>query len=200
MADLTLPRISVVIATTARPSLARTLRSITDQDGLLTTDQIVVVGTEDFFDVATPPPSERVKLKIRIMDQPGGDWGNYERAIGTEVADGDYIMYCDDDDALLPGAISAVRRAIRRHPGQPHMFRMIDPNGLPLWQTPEIKVGNVGTPMFVFPNIPAQMGRWTPGKYEGDFDFMQSTLALYPPNSLVWDSTIICGCRTFGGD
>ena len=173
--------------------------SIAAQAMLYPTDEVIVVGTEEFLNKVEPPRPDEIKAKIKIhlIATPGGDWGNLERATGITRAEADYIMYCDDDDALLPSAVANVKRAVHQNPGRPHMFRMIDPNGAILWQVPELKVSNQGTPCFVFPNN-GKIGMWPPGIYEGDFHFMESTIAQYPPNSLVWDTSIICGCRSFG--
>src|SRR5262249_48456121 len=124
-------------------------------------------------------------------------------AIDSGLATGDYLVFGDDDDAFFPDTRKAIVAAARIDPGRPLMFRMIDPNGAIVWVDEKIRMGNHGTPMFVVPNDPKKRGRFG-NRYEGDFDFVQSTLAKYTNNDytgesmVVWDKTIIYGCRIFG--
>jgi hypothetical protein len=129
---------------------------------------------------------------------PGHNWGSDERRYAMSLARGTHLVFCDDDDALLPGAVQAIRAGAEAHPNRPLMFRMIEPGGQVLWRDPVVRCGNHGTPQFVTPNEHARLGTWGT-RYEGDFDFVKSTLERYPPDALVWDSTIICGCRAHGG-
>jgi hypothetical protein len=52
-----------------------------------------------------------------------------------------------------------------------------------------VAVGNVGTPMFVLPAA-GPRGAWG-RRYEGDYDFITSTLALWPAGALVWREEVI---------
>lgn len=56
-----------------------------------------------------------------------------------------------------------------------HLFAMRYPDGrilLPRWP---LQVGHVSTAMIVVPSNPALLGAWS-DRYEGDFDFIASTL------------------------
>lgn len=120
-------------------------------------------------------------------------WGHPQRNYAMTAARGDYLVHIDDDDELLPGALDAIRAAIREHPGRPHMFRFLAPFGLTLPVLPAVAEGNVGGTGFVTPNDPRRLGRWS-DRYEGDYDYITSTLDHYPPNALVWHDQVIARC------
>lgn len=162
--------LSVIIPTVGRPELAETVASMIGQ--LATGDEVV----------------------IRHNDY--GDWGMRARTEAMKVASGNYLMFMDDDDYYLPGAFAAVRAAIAAHPGMPLLFRMqrLFPFNDVLWRDKRAAYGNVSTQMFVTPNIKSRLGKWG-NRYEGDLDFIQSTLALYPANSVVWCEDVIATWR-----
>jgi len=101
-------------------------------------------------------------------------------------------MFVDDDDMPAAHALKAVKAAIISHPGRPLMFKMKGPYHV-LWRTMKVEVCNVSGQMFVVPNVKGRVGRWS-GRYEADFDFVKSTLALYPAGdqALVWKEDVIC--------
>jgi hypothetical protein len=73
------------------------------------------------------------------------------------------------------------------------MFRVIY-SGLPIWRNrlPALMLGNVSNQNFITPNIKERLGQW--GKrYEGDFDFIVSTVELHPSGakSIVWRPEVL---------
>lgn len=163
-------RLSVIVPTTGRPALARALESITSQ--LLPGDEVIVRADRS------------------------GDWGATPRTEGMRQATGDYLLWMDDDDIYTPGALAAIRAALKENPGRPHLFRMRRAGGIndALPRVRAVRVGEVSTQMFCAPNDPAKLGAW--GKrYEGDFDFISSTLAHYPPDAMVWRQEVIAVWR-----
>lgn len=97
----------------------------------------------------------------------------------------------DDDDEYLPGAFEAVRKAIKQHSTRVHIFRMLraQPFNDVIWKMQDLtRPGEVSTQMIAVPND-WRLGEWTP-RYEGDFDFLTSTLAKHdqPP---IWHERII---------
>lgn len=182
-------RFSVIVATQGRPSLARALQSLADQP-LAADDEVLVVGQAipAIVDVAAAFGSRFVACP------PGGDWGHTERQVAMPLAQGTHLVALDDDDVYQPGAFRAMRAACAAHPGRPLMFRMIAPWGATLWRDRQVREGNHGTPQFVPPNDPARLGTYGT-RYAGDFDFVVSTLAHYPPDALVWDPTVTYVCR-----
>jgi hypothetical protein len=182
------PRLSVIVATLGRETLRRALQSAADQP-LLPGDEVLVVGAGEQV--------ERISrdFGFRHLSCPAmGDFGYSERQYAMPFATGTHLLFLDDDDCFTPGAFDAIRSMIEANPGRPLMFRMVAPWGQTLWVDPVVRVANHGGPQFVVPNDPARLGRWGT-RYEGDFDFCTSTLALYPDGSLVWDETVIYVCR-----
>jgi len=159
-------RLSVVVPTKGRPTLGRALASVTSQ--LLKDEDLIVE-----FDKSE-------------------DWGATPRSKGMTSARGTHILFMDDDDIYLPGALAHVRARLAKFPARPHLFRMKrmgDVNDT-LWKDPVVKLGNVSTQMFVVPNVPDKFGVWGKGRC-GDYDFIASTLALYPPESVVFAPEVI---------
>jgi hypothetical protein len=98
----------------------------------------------------------------RIHCEPGRDWGHTERNVATQFARGEYLAHIDDDDWYAKGTRALMADAIEKTPGKPVLFRMQYPNGITLWQEPELRCGNVGTPMILIPNIPERLGQFRP--------------------------------------
>ena len=127
---------------------------------------------------------------------PGKNWGFNERREAIIRAVGTHLMFIDDDDAVLPGAVSTIRAAVSEEPLRPHVFRIVLPDGRIVPNVRVIREGNVGSPSMIVPNVWSQLGQWTP-RYAGDFDFIESTLRHYPDGP-VWHDEVIYGCREFG--
>jgi hypothetical protein len=193
------PRLSVIIATSGRPTLVRMLDSIARQADPLQ-DEVLVVGELGPVSGAIGDAWRRWPPGlVRCIPCPhGGDWGHTERnqIQAAHVAQGTHLVNGDDDDAFLPSAFAAIRSAIAEHPDQPLMFRMINEHGRILWSEQTICEGNHGTPQFVVPNVPGKLGRWA-ARYGGDFNFVQTTLEHYP-QGVAWIPIVIYGCRQHG--
>lgn len=184
------PRLSIVLPTVGRPSLERTLASIQVQR-LLPGDEVLVVA--DGEQAMAQEAFHRSGLPGVFLSVPGpnGDWGHTPRNRALGRAQGDYLLFIDDDDIYVPGALTAVREALGLHPGRPHLFRMVRPKyGDVLWRVPRIVQGNVSTQMIVVPNLPHRCGVWGT-RYEGDLDFIRSTAALWPAEALVWREEVV---------
>jgi glycosyltransferase involved in cell wall biosynthesis len=119
---------------------------------------------------------------------PGGDWGHTERNFATPLARGQYIAHIDDDDVYAPGAKELMVDAISKADGRPIIFRMQFPNGITLWQDPNIRCGNVGTPMMLMPNRPTMFGKWEP-YVGGDCAFLQS--CKWKAEDYIWRPEVI---------
>lgn len=191
------PTISLIIPTVSRPTLARTLASVRKQDWY-DDDEVLLVGDG-------PQPVARALwqqygLPGRYLETPScfGFWGHGVRnwVLAGRVATGTHLMALDDDDELTADAVKVVRAAVSEAPDRPHIFRMSGvPNGIgTVWQDKEIRERNVGTPTGVFPNDPTKLARFAP-RYGGDYDFIATTAAMFPPNSVVWREEVICRVR-----
>jgi glycosyltransferase involved in cell wall biosynthesis len=175
-------KVSFIVPTIGRASLARTLRSIRARPG----DEVIVAGHGHVHWVA--PPGVHF---INIQCQTGNDWGATERHLAMAAATGDYLSFMDDDDVYAAGArdlIDSVRG--------PSIFRMQYADGLKLWLRPGAIVGNISTQMFVVPNDPARLGRFSTRR-EGDFDFWIS--CKWKPEAVWWRNEIIAFIRPLGG-
>lgn len=196
--------ISVIVPTKGRDSLSATLSSIAPQLGV--DDEIIVVGDG-------PLPRVQAMLsdwgdaQVRWLNTPlrTASWGNQQRDFGICEARGGWLAFCDDDDEFTPDALEIMRRAAGENPGQPHLFRMDVSNmafarqlGITtLWRAQQLKVGNIGTPMFFCPNDPDRLGFWqySPDPYAADYWFVSSVVHKYPPGSLVWRDEIVAIVR-----
>lgn len=167
--------ITFIVPTVGRESLITTLNSIECWNG----DEILIVG--DGYRVNDP--------RARFVDcKPGGDWGHTERNVATPHARGRYIAHIDDDDIYAPGTRGLMANAISQANGNPILFRMRFPNGITLWREKEIKCGNVGTPMFLMPNVPEKLGEWQ-SFVGGDCAFLESS--KWAPSEYVWRPEVI---------
>ena len=198
-------RLSVIIPTLGRPTLGRMLESVQPQMG--PEDEIVLLcdGPEVFDRLHRLQSLPRFWVWHRpTVDELRQGPGNTQRnsCLDQHLAEGDYLLWGQDDDIYLPGALDAVRAAAEKHPGRPLMFRMHAWWGETLWRPslgmyPDelLRVGNVSDQMFIAPNIPEKLGRFT-NSYEGDFAFISETVKLHGgPWSLVWRPEVIARCR-----
>ncbi len=155
-------RLSIIVASAGRPSLSQTLESIGPQ---------LRPGDELLVDINDDAP-----------------WGHAARNRMMHRAEGDFLLFMDDDDAYLPRALATVRVQAAAAPDRVHIFRMRYATGTVLWQQPLVECGNVSTQMVCVPNRPGLLGRWG-DRYEGDFDFIASTCQLQ--GEPVWHKDVI---------
>jgi hypothetical protein len=160
--------LSIIIPSSGRFTLARTLESIYTSG----------------FD------SRADEVLVRINGN--SPWGHGSRNLLMAHAKGTHLMFMDDDDVYEPGALTAVREAISAYPDRVHIFQMRYSNGHVLWSTKELREGNVSTQMVVTPNIKEQLGRWG-SRYEGDYDFIKETCAYQ--GDPVWHQFVIASVR-----
>lgn len=107
-------------------------------------------------------------------------WGHKARDLAMPRAAGTHLMFCDDDDSYEPNALETVRAAVSEQPTRPHIFAMTYLGGRLLVSNDPPGYGSVGTPMMVVPNDQGKLGSWGEAEYQGDWNFCESTLALYP--------------------
>lgn len=177
-----MPSLAVITPTIGRASLRTMLQGLLPQ--LDAGDEVLVIG-----DGPQPNAKKIVEdLKstfIRYWEIPLiRNYGNPQRNIALQEAKADYIMFVDDDDTVCPDGIEKVKEVASKYPGLPLMFKMVHA-GSQIWREKIICCGNVSGQMFITPNINGKLGRWT-GHYASDFDFISSTLNLYPENSVIW--------------
>ncbi len=178
--------ITFMIPTIGRPSLKSTLRSIETRPG----DEVLIVGG-----VMAGQRIENGVTWRYVPCPPGNDWGHSERNFATPLARGRYIAHIDDDDLYAPGTRRLMADAIEKTPGRPVLFRMQFPNGITLWHDKEIRCGNVGTPMFLIPNMPTRLGTWQ-SFVGGDCAFLEG--CKWAAEEFVWrpEVTVSLGHNT----
>jgi hypothetical protein len=141
---------SIVIATSGRPALTDTVAALTPQ--LQSGDEIL----------------------IQRLDCP---WGGQARNNALPRCAGTHILFIDDDDKHLKGALEFVREKVEQTPKRVHLFSMVYDDGTVVHPTWPLKIGSVGTPMICAPNVPDKLGEWS-DRYEGDYDFATTTMQL----------------------
>lgn len=174
-------KLSIVIPTIGRPSLVETLASIE------VPCDVVVVG-----DGSQPLAAAISQPVARYVEAPkGGIVGNRQRnwVLDNVPLLGDFVAWIDDDDVYVPGAVPLICEILSANPGRPHMFRICINCGIVVWVHTTVMKANVGGHCFIAPND-KRLGRWGES-YEGDFDFIESTLANYKENDLIWRPEII---------
>ncbi|MEX0727030.1 MAG: glycosyltransferase family A protein [Planctomycetaceae bacterium] len=197
------PTISVITPTLGRATLVRTMQSVLPQLG--PADEWLIVG-----DGSRPAARELLERtgERRITYFESTDarsaYGNAQRNAAMRRAQNEFLVFVDDDDELLPGALAAVRREGTHR--LPMMFRMnYRPRNAILWRVPLLREANVGGGMFVTPNRRDRLADWpiyddrhSLGYGASDFQFIQRTLALWPANSLRWCRDVIYCCPQHG--
>jgi len=159
-------RVSVIIPTVGRASLAAALESCLDAD-----EFIVVVD-----DAAGPTDWHSWESsKAKVLHVTGGDHGYTARTKGMAQATGTHLCFMDDDDVYLPGAIGLFREHAC---DRPVVFRMDHYDHGILWREPVLEFGNVSTQMLLVPNVPEKLGVWAAHAPElrepgGDYTFIR---------------------------
>lgn len=182
-------RLSVILATSGRVELAVAAWAVRQQ--LEAGDELLIAGGGSWGAAVAH------WARARHLDlPPGNNWGHAERNAAMPWAQGTHLLFVDDDDLLLPGALAAIRPRLAEAPDRPHVVRMILADGRVVPTRPGLALGDIGTPCLIAPNVPARLGAWG-NRYEGDFDFIRSTLAHYPDGA-VWHELVTYGCRAQG--
>lgn len=151
--------LSVVVVTQGRETLTRAIESVTSQ---MMPDDELLVG------------------RLAEMNRNSGVCWRYvgqERNRLMAMAAGD-LMFLDDDDIFLPGALQAARDALAVDSERPHIFQMrYAHNGGVLFDGESVEIGNIGTPMLVIPNDRERVGQWSATNCH-DHDFIRHTVEL----------------------
>jgi glycosyltransferase involved in cell wall biosynthesis len=177
-----MPSVCVITPTIGRDSLRTMLDGLLPQ--LAEGDEVLIIGD------GPRPNAQKIvdEIKsplIRYWEIPLiRNYGNPQRNIALKEAKADYVMFVDDDDTVRPEGIKKMKKVVEKYPGLPIMFKMYHKT-VEIWKAPVISCGNVSGQMFVTPNVKDKLGRWS-GQYHADLDFINSTVALYPKDSLLW--------------
>lgn len=94
---------------------------------------------------------------------PAQHWGHHARARGVQLARGDYIAYCDDDDSLRPEHCNVLAAALAARPDCGFAIsRMLShhPSGDVVVGHGTPVFGNLGTPMVVHKRELLSIATW----------------------------------------
>lgn len=188
------PGITVITPTIGRPTLAALRDELLPQ--FEKDDEWLVIADGEIPAVRTMTEGHP---QVRCFERKHqGCWGHHHRNWVMPQAHGTHLMFLDDDDRIAPWGLATIRKAIAEDPGKILLFKSIWTQNRIRWSTKEIKIGNVGTHMWVVPNQPTRLGTWG-ARWEGDYDFIASTVALYPegPDAVAWRTELITiyGCQ-----
>jgi glycosyltransferase involved in cell wall biosynthesis len=157
---------SIIVATSGRPTIHRTLRSILPQ--LEPGDEVMVVRDAS------------------------SDAGDTPRNDAMPRARGTHLLFMDDDDVYVPGALGTMRRFADENPGRIGIFKLEYAVGNRRWVEPELRYKNVSTQTFLVPNVPGKLGRWERhGRVAGDFVFIEETVRLQGEPIFVDEVTVL---------
>lgn len=185
-------RLSIIVPTADGEGLDVLFESMADQ--LRPGDEVLVVG--DIADGYLDDVEAFVEAhNHRYIEHNAAHhcWGHCQINEGMRRAHGDYLVFIDDDDCFPDGALDAIRRAADEQPSpRPLMFQFYSRrHGRTLPPRHEIRESAIGGHAIVVPNIPDRLGQWGE-RYAGDFDFIVSTLALWPEGPAWYDDVIAC--------
>lgn len=172
--------ISFIVPTIGRRTLQHLITQLRDEIG--PNDEVIVVGDGE------QPVAKGI---LSIMDARfhyfqhydiTSAYGNAQRDFAIERASKDWIMFVDDDDMYMPGAIrNVIHPALEAAPGVLHMFRVV---GGPPGDV--IECTHVLGPMIAVPRLGKPIVKWNRPNAQQmlcDFFFIKDMVGLYetPP-------------------
>lgn len=183
-------RLSVICPTIGRPELARLLLGLAPA-GATADDELVLVVDGEHPEVAEVARGAGLPCALQLVtiDPPGGCVGQPARNVGVAIARGTHLVFTQDDNVLLPDSLRLIREAIDAEPDRPHIWRVMPRAGFVVPTVKTITEGCIDGDCFVVPNVPGRLGRWGM-RYNGDFDWITSTLAHYPDGAVFHDDLI----------
>ena len=111
-----MPTFSIVIPAYNNASLLGTCLGSIKQQSFTDWEAIVVndASPDDMEEVARR--ESEGDARIIVINKPANEGLHLARKTGTEAANGDYVMYLDADDELMPGALEAIHVALMHNP------------------------------------------------------------------------------------
>lgn len=119
---------STIIPTISRPSLARAVQSVLEQDFTRADFEVIVIN-----DSGKPLPEEEWQRssRVRVLDTNRRE-RSVARNTGAAIAKGEYFHFLDDDDILLPGALNAFWELAQKEKSAAWLYgswRIVDNDG-----------------------------------------------------------------------
>lgn len=109
---------SIIIPTIGRASLERAVRSAVEQDFTAAPYEVIVVNDSG---EALPAARWQDSPLVRVIDTNRRE-RSFARNTGAAIAQGEYFFFLDDDDWMLPGALSAFWEVYGRAKGAAWLF------------------------------------------------------------------------------
>ena len=195
------PSITYFIATTGRPSLENTVRSLYGQFGWgIDKIKIFVDGPQpknlDFMGVVSEMYNDRDpgSLEIVHLDENLGFWGHGIRNKYQTTFATDYVHNMDDDDAYVDGHIPLIRNKLSQNFGKVLICKFKSSGNRVVWQNKIVKFGEIGTPSGLIPNRPEVFGEWG-YEYGGDFKFYSEVQNHIGKENIVFTDLLIVNTR-----
>lgn len=183
--------LTVITPTIGRATLSDTARSVVGQ--LAPGDEWLIVGD-----------GAQANAAVLASQWPGvryletahtANWGNVQRELGLRQASGSHVLFVDDDDVLVDGALAIIRQAVAEQPNVVHLFRCLFQahraiRDRVLWEEPRVRNCNVGTGMVTVPRDGLQASWVWPdaAAYEADYSFINQAVGQF---GVAWHPEIV---------
>lgn len=183
--------LAIIVPTIGRPSLSATLRSISLQ--CKEDDNVIVVSdghrplARDIYQEWAPHDWWQY-LEL----PPDGNWGHGLRnQVMDALEPNTHVVTIDDDDVYEDGALELFRAACCNIPV---VFRMRfgrghPADGLTVWREPEVRYGDIGTPMILAPVGRSRFGL----EYHGDFAYVSALVEEH--GEPIWRPEVVAHIR-----
>ena len=181
------PSISIVLPTIGRDGLWPALDHIVGA-GLTSKDEIICMvdgGNQPEVTDAILEKFRNTPYIVRpfMMSGQGGDYGHPGRNRGMYLANKDLVMFTQDDQFLVPGALTVIKEvlgALTDWDTTGHMFQVVPRAGnLCFFTTGETRCGHIDADCVVLPvKRRTEFGVWKPG-YNGDHSFITETMQKF---------------------
>lgn len=185
------PSISIVLPTIGREGLWPAFDHII-RAGLTSKDEIICMVDGDNQAVTNDAIISHFRdtnfvVRTFMMGSQGGDYGHPGRNRGMYLANKDAVMFTQDDQFLVPGALTVIKEVLGAY-GEwqetGHMFQVVPQAGnMCFGVSGEVRCGHIDADCVVLPTARREsFGVWEPG-YNGDHDFITQTMFKFgmPP-------------------
>jgi hypothetical protein len=178
---VSLPTVSVISPTWRRHDLllSRCVPSVRAQSYPAVEHIIVSDGPDPELAKELPDRAgPRSQYLFQLAEHsPEKHWGHLARLHGLEMASGELIAYCDDDDALRPEHCALLAAALAKHPEAGWASSFMASHRPPDETVTEIgygspSAGNIGTPMIMHRREILEHGTWGPASDFEDWNLV----------------------------